>query len=77
MSTAIERRTEISKAVVDAMKALGDDYDFSKVSPQITKAGYDLDEAMCDYQDGIVTRRVVHDRYKVWRDLHKVGGRSK
>lgn len=76
MSAPENRKAEISKAIGDAMKALGRDYDFGKVSPEITKSGHELDEAICDYRDGIVTKRVVQDRYKVWRDLHKTGRMS-
>lgn len=75
MSTATERRAEIGNAVADAMKSLpANEYDFSKVSDAISKAGHDLDEAMCDYRDGNVTRRFVQGKYQIWRDLHRTGG---
>lgn len=75
MSAPEKHSVEIRKAVGDAVLALPrDGYDFSRVSPEITKAGYALDEAMADYQEGRATERFVKDRFQLWRDLHKTGG---
>lgn len=68
-----ERSREIGKLIDDAMRAVTG-VDWSKHSPEITKAQADLDEAMALYVDGETSRANVGTVYRKWRDLHKTGG---
>lgn len=68
----LDRRAEIMKAVSDSIKAISAKkaMDWSRETSETIAAEHQLDEAMCDFIDGKVSREEVKAAYKSFANLH-------